>query len=31
MARCGFVSDNIHMGTWRALGSVNGNEVISEF
>ena len=26
-----FVSDNIHMGTWRALGSVNGSEVIGEF
>ena len=26
-----FVSDNIHLGTWRALGSIGGGETISEF
>ena len=26
-----FVSDSIDLGTWRALGSVNGGEVIGEF
>ncbi len=26
-----FVSDNLHIGTWRALGSVAGGEVLAEF
>lgn len=26
-----FVSENIHLGTWRALGSINGTEVLGEF
>ncbi len=26
-----FVSDNVHMPTWRSLGSISGGEVIAEF
>jgi len=26
-----FVSDNLNLGTWQALGTMNGNEVIGEF